>query len=134
MSNKTLTKIHCKSCSLTSLQAINVLRVISQKQSLLLEQLDKVVNGVWLVASGIELLGQGEEWLWVVNKKGDVENGRGVRDFVLLEVVVETSAWGPNGIQVYVYMITCWRADITTDCTSITNSTVLLYTQQETGN
>ena len=52
-----------------------------------------MVDGVGLVVTGIELPGQREEWLGVVDKEGDVKYGCGVWDLVLLEVVIETSAW-----------------------------------------
>ena len=42
-----------------------------------------------------QLLGQREEGFGVSGEVSDVENGRGLWDVVLLQVVIETGPWGP---------------------------------------
>ena len=84
---------------LTSLQAIDVLRVVPQQQSLVLQQPDEAVHGVGGVPARVEFLRQGEEGPRVVAEEVDVEDGRRLGDVVLPEIVVETCAWGPGGAQ-----------------------------------
>lgn len=79
-----------------SFQAIYVLRVHSQQLTLLMQQPNKVVRQVGLEVSGIQLFGQGEEGIWVSVEKVDVEYGLGVWQVVLLQVVIETTAWRPE--------------------------------------
>ena len=83
---------------LTSLQAIDVLRVVPQQQSLVLQQPDEVVHGIGGVSARVELLCQGKEGSWVVAEEVNVEDGRRLGDAVLPEIVVQTCAWGPGGI------------------------------------
>ena len=59
-----------------------------------------MVDSVGLVATGVELPGKDQEWLGVVHKECDVEYCSGVRDLVLLEVVIETST-GCSGREIY---------------------------------
>ena len=89
------TILQCSTIILTSLQAINVLSVVPQQYSLLLQQMHKVVHSVGLVLARIELLGQSEERLRVSREKPNIKNGSGIRDPILFEVVIETSAWAP---------------------------------------
>ena len=88
--------LQCSTIILTSLQAINVLSVVPQQYSFLLQQTHKVVYSVGLVLARIELLGQSEERLRVPGEEANIKYGSGIRDPILLEVVIETSAWGPT--------------------------------------
>lgn len=53
------------------------------------------------VAAGVQRLGQGEEWLWVVGEVVDVENSFWVRDVVLLQVGVKTRSWSSTIVQTF---------------------------------
>lgn len=52
-----------------------------------------MVDGVGLVATWVELPGQDQERLGVMHEECDVEYCGGIRDPILLEVVIETSTW-----------------------------------------
>ena len=77
----------------TSFQSINILCVIPEQHFFLLQQSNKVVDSVGLVATGVELPGKDQERLGVVHKECDVKYCSGVWNLVLLEVVIETSTW-----------------------------------------
>lgn len=79
-----------------SFQAIDVLRVHAQQLILLVQQANKVVRHVGLEVPRIQLFGQGKERVWVSVEKVDLEYGLGVRQVVLLQVVVEATAWRPE--------------------------------------
>lgn len=79
----------------TSFQPVDVLRVHPQQLLLLVEQSHKIMSQVGLIVPRVQLFGQGEERIWVVMEKADLEYGLGVRQVVLLQVVIETAAWRP---------------------------------------
>lgn len=79
----------------TSFQAINVLCVHPEQLTLLVKQIYKVVCQVGAVVSWIQLFGQGEEGIWVMVEKANLKYGLGVRQVILLQVVIETTAWRP---------------------------------------
>jgi len=81
----------------TSLQPVDVLRVHPQELTLPLEQPHKVVRRVGPVTPRVELLGQGEEGPGVPAEEAELEDGLGVGQAVLLQVVIETAAWRPEG-------------------------------------
>ena len=66
-----------------------------------MEHADEVVDVVGPVFAGVQRLGQGEEWLWVVGEVVDVENGFWVRDVVLLQVGVKTRSWSSKIVQTF---------------------------------
>lgn len=68
----------------TSLQSVNVLRVHPEELALLVEQAHKVMGQVGLIVSRIQLLGQGEERIWVVVEEFDFKYGLSVGEVVLL--------------------------------------------------
>lgn len=80
---------------LTSFQAVDVLRVHPEKLTLLVEQPDKVVGYVRLVVSWIQLFGQSKEGIRVSVEKADLKYGLSIGEVILLQVVVETTAWRP---------------------------------------
>lgn len=51
------------------------------------------MSQVGLIVPRVQLFGQGEERIRVVTEKADLEYGLGVRQVVLLQVVIETAAW-----------------------------------------
>jgi hypothetical protein len=82
--------------TLTSLQAIDVLRIHTQQQVAVVQRLGKVVQVVGAVlATGVQLFGQGEKRSGVVLKIVNVENGLRVWDAVLLKIIVQPCAWSP---------------------------------------
>lgn len=81
----------------TSLQSIDVLCVHPEELPLLVQQTHEVVCQVGLVVPRIQLFGQGEEGDGVSVKEADFKYGFGIREVVLLQVVVETTAWRPTG-------------------------------------
>lgn len=83
--------------SLTFLQPVDVLRVHSAQQTLVVEHSDEVVYVVGPVTAGVQSLGQREERLRVVGEVVNVENGFWVRDVELLQVGIETRSWSPEG-------------------------------------
>lgn len=80
---------------LTSLQPIDVLGVEPQKQPLVLEQPQEVVDHVGPVVPRVHLLGPREEGPGVVEEEGEFKNGLRVRDIAVLEAAVEASPWRP---------------------------------------
>lgn len=52
---------------------------------------------IGLIVPRIQLFGQGEEGIRVLMEKADLEYGLGVRQVILLQVVIETAAWSPVG-------------------------------------
>ena len=50
------------------------------------------------ISAWVELLGKGKERLGVACKVGDVKDGSGVWDVILLEVVIQSCAWSPEEI------------------------------------
>lgn len=60
-----------------------------------MKQSYKVVCDIGLVITRVQLFGQGEEGLRVMMEKADLEYGLCVRQVILLQVVIETAAWGP---------------------------------------
>lgn len=60
-----------------------------------MKQIYKVVCQVGVVVSWIQLFGQGEEGIWVMVEKANLKYGLGVRQVILLQVVIETTAWRP---------------------------------------
>lgn len=61
-----------------------------------MKQIYKVVCQVGAVVSWIQLFGQGEEGIWVMVEKANLKYGLGVRQVILLQVVIETTAWRPE--------------------------------------
>lgn len=80
---------------LTSLEPVDVLCVEPQKQPLVMQQSQEVVNDVGPVVPGVQLLGQSEKGLGVVEEKRELENGLRVGDVVLLEVAVAAAPRRP---------------------------------------
>lgn len=80
--------------ALTLLQAVDVLRVHSEQQALLVQHADEVVSVVWPVASGVQFFCQGEEGPRVVGEEVDVEDGFREGGVVPLEVCVQPSSGG----------------------------------------
>lgn len=62
-----------------------------------MEQAHKVMGQVGLIVSRIQLLGQGKERIWVVVEEFDFKYGLSVREVVLLQVVVKSTAWRSEG-------------------------------------
>ena len=60
-----------------------------------MQHADEVVHIVRLVVARVQLLGQGEERSRVIGEVVDIEDGLWVRDVVLFQVGVQTSAWSP---------------------------------------
>lgn len=79
----------------TSFQPINVLCVHSEELTLLVKQLHKVMAHIGLVVAWIQLFSQGEEWIRVMVKEVDLEYGLGIRQVVLLQIVIQTAARSP---------------------------------------
>ena len=80
---------------LTSLQAVDILRVHSEELALVMKQTYEIVCEVGLVVAWVQLFGQGKERVGVVMEVVDLEDGFCVRKIILLEVVIETTARGP---------------------------------------
>lgn len=59
-----------------------------------MEQSEEVVSDIRPVVPRVQLLGQREKGLGVMKEKVKFEDGLGVWDFILLEVVVEATPWG----------------------------------------
>lgn len=55
----------------------------------------EVMSHIGLIVPWIQLFGQGEEGVRVVMEKVDLEYGFGIRQVILLQVVIETAAWRP---------------------------------------
>ena len=74
------------------LQPIDVLRVVSQQELLGIEQLDEIVGGGWFGAlhRRKELVGDVEEGARIVEEVVEREDGRWVRQVVLVQSAVET--------------------------------------------
>lgn len=62
-----------------------------------MQQPEEIVGGIGAVVAGIELLGQGEEGLGVEEEIGQLKDGLGVGDVVLLQVAVQAAPGGPVG-------------------------------------
>lgn len=77
----------------TSFQPVDVLRVHPEQLLLLVQQSHKIMSQVGLIVPRVQLFGQREERIRVVTEKADLEYGLGVRQVVLLQVVIETAAW-----------------------------------------
>lgn len=92
--------MHTNKISLTFLQSVDVLGVHSEQQSFVMKHADEVVYVVWMVAAGIQSLGQGEEGLRVVGEVVNVENSFWVRDVVLLQVGVKTGSWSSGNVEI----------------------------------
>lgn len=75
-----------------------------------MQRADEVVDVVGPVAAGVQLLGQGEERLWVVGEVVNVENGLRIRDVIPLQVRIQACGWGSGGgtEQTLVYIVCCW--------------------------
>lgn len=80
---------------LTSLQAVDILRVHSEELALVMKEPYEIVCEVGLVVAWVQLFGQGKERVGVVMEVVDLEDGFCVRKIILLEVVIETTARGP---------------------------------------
>lgn len=50
---------------------------------------------IGLIVPWIQLFGQREEGIRVLLEKADLEYGLGIRQVILLQVVIETAAWRP---------------------------------------
>lgn len=50
---------------------------------------------IGLIVPWIQLFGQGEEGIRVLMEKADFEYGLCIRQVILLQVVIETTAWRP---------------------------------------
>lgn len=62
-----------------------------------MKQSYKIMGQIGLIVPRIQLFGQGEEGIRVLMEKADLEYGLGVRQVILLQVVIETAAWSPVG-------------------------------------
>lgn len=51
---------------------------------------------VGLIIPRIQLFGQGKEWIRVMMEKADLEYRLGIGQVILLQVVIETTAWRPR--------------------------------------
>lgn len=89
--------LNLKSRKITSLQAVDVLRVHPEELALPVEQAHKVMGQVRQVVSRIQLLGQGEERIRVVVEELNFKYGLSVGEVVLLQVVVQSAAWRSEG-------------------------------------
>ena len=87
--------IKCVLSCLTSLKSVNVLGVAPEEDSLVLEQSHEAVGQTGAVAAWVQLLGQAEEWPRVPVEVCSLKNSRGLRELILLEIVVQTTPWGP---------------------------------------
>ena len=58
-----------------------------------------MVGHVRLVLARVQLPGQCEKWFGLPGEVCDVKDGGGVRDIVLLQVVIETSPWAPKDVR-----------------------------------
>ena len=65
-----------------------------------------MVDSVGLVLARIELPSQSEEWPWITREVTYVKDGRGVGNFVLLKVVIQTSSWAPASGRIRVSLCT----------------------------
>lgn len=72
------------------LQSIYVLCVMTQQQTFCLQQLNEVVGGGRPEAAGKQLLRQLKEWFGILVEEVQFKDGLGIRQFVFLQVVVET--------------------------------------------
>ncbi len=74
-------------------QPVNVLRIDSEQQVLVGQELQKVVRQSWLVLDARpELVGQRNERLWFLSIIVDLEDRLGIGEVILLEIVIQTSA------------------------------------------
>ena len=85
------------STALTSLKPINVLCVVPEQNSFVLQQSHEAVGQAGRVLARVQLLGQAEERLRVAGEVRHVKHCGRVREVILLKVVVETGSWGPFG-------------------------------------
>jgi len=92
---------------LTSFQSIDVLGIIPEQHSLVLQKPHKVVDWVGLVLPWVEFPGQGQEWFRIVGEEGDVKDGHRVWDPVLLQIVVQACARCPVCVCVCVCVCEC---------------------------
>lgn len=60
-----------------------------------MKQLYKIMGQIGLIVPRIQLLGQGEEGIRVLMEKVYLEYGLGVRQVILLQVVIEAAAGRP---------------------------------------
>lgn len=89
--------VNQRSKTITSLQAVNVLRVHPEELALPVEQAHKVMGQVRLIVPRIQLFGQSEERIRVVVEEFNFKYGFSVGEVVLLQVVVKSAAWRSEG-------------------------------------
>lgn len=80
---------------LTSLQSIDVLSVHPDQLAFVMKQPDEVVCQIGTIVPGIQLFSQGKERVWIVMKIVNLKYCLGVREVVLLEVVIKATPGGP---------------------------------------
>lgn len=68
----------------------------------MVQHADEVVYIIGTMAARIKGLGQGEEWLRVVGKVINVENGFWVRDVILLQVGIKACSRSPENTEVQI--------------------------------
>lgn len=71
------------------LQRVDVLRVVSQEQTFLVQQSHEVVTRRRVKLPRIQLFGQFEEWLRFLTEIGYLEHSRRVRKIIFLQIVIE---------------------------------------------
>lgn len=83
-----LSSLELGRAQLTSLQPINVLCVQTQKELFVKQKAEEVVGIVGPVVAWVQLLGQHEEGLRIVEEIAKLKDGFWVRNIILLEVMV----------------------------------------------
>lgn len=71
-----------------------------------------MMDCVWPVFSWEQFFGECEERLGILRKVCDVKYGHGLRDLVLLEVVIETSPWAPTMKGILIIICTSYMHDL----------------------
>ena len=77
-----------------SLQGVDVLGEMPEQQTLLLQQLDKVMTCGRLEGTRIEFFCQSEEWLGILLEVADIKDSCRVGQVIFLQIVVQPSSRG----------------------------------------